>query len=323
LRALIRSRPPSPPLTLPGKRAKPGAPAGSEPPHSETAALVALLRSGRRPWLQYAELVEDAGSSLTILDQQLATPAGQGTLFGSDQRQVLAAAAREVEEWRARGMDILTVLDDRYPDNLRAVHDRPPLIFISGRLRPQDARSIAVVGSRQASPTGLRLARTIARELVADGYTVVSGLAAGIDTAAHTAALEGGGRTLAVIGTGLSRCYPPQNRALQRRIASECAVISQFWPDAPPTRRSFPMRNAVMSGLTLGTVVVEASHASGSRMQARLALAHGRPVFLHTSLLTQKWARDCASRPGAHVVKSSAEITRTVERLTSSGALTA
>ncbi len=314
----------SPPLTLPGTRANPGTHGATQPPASdETAALVALLRSGRRPWLQYAELVEDAGSALGILEQELASSLPQGTLFGSDHSRPLKAAASEIAEWRGRGIDILTVLDAGYPENLRAVHDRPPLIFVSGRLRPQDARSIAVVGARKAAPAGVQLARTIAGELVAEGYTVVSGLAAGIDTAAHTAALAASGRTLAVIGTGLERCYPPENQALQRRIAFECAVISQFWPDAPPSRRSFPMRNAVMSGLTLGTVVVEASQTSGSRMQARLALAHGRPVFLHASLLDQQWARECAARPGAHVVTSSEEITRTVSSLTSSGALTA
>jgi DNA processing protein len=197
-------------------------------------------------------------------------------------------------------------------------------VFVAGGLDPRDARAIAVVGARNASPQGVGAAGAIARHLVERSYTVVSGLAAGIDTAAHTAALEMGGRTLAVIGTGLRRSFPPQNAALQRRIATDCAVISQFWPDAPPTRRSFPMRNAVMSGLALATVVVEASHTSGSRLQARLALAHGRPVLLLESLVQQQqWAQQVAARPGAHVVRSPVEITRIVERMTSSTALTA
>jgi DNA processing protein len=153
---------------------------------------------------------------------------------------------------------------------------------------------------------------------------VISGLAAGIDTAAHTATLARGGRTVAVIGTGLARSYPPQNEALQRRIASECAVVSQFWPDAPPSRRSFPMRNAVMSGITLATVVVEASETSGARMQARLARAQGRPVFLLASLVErQQWAREYAAQPGTHVVRSPEEITTVVERLISPGSLVA
>jgi DNA processing protein len=290
---------------------------------TESAALVVLLRSGRHPWQLYADLVEDAGSAAEVLEDELAGEAGQASLFSEQPPERLEDVAAEIARWRADGMELLTVLDEGYPDNLRAVHDRPPLIFVAGRLVPADTRSIAVVGARAASAHGVGTARAIAQHLVDHGYTVVSGLATGIDTGAHAGALARGGRTVAVIGTGLRRSYPPQNAGLQRRIAAACAVISQFWPDAPPTRRSFPMRNAVMSGFTLATVVVEASQQSGSRMQARLALEHGRPVFLLESLLGQQWARDCARRPGTHVIRSPAEITTIVERLTSTGALVA
>jgi DNA processing protein len=151
---------------------------------------------------------------------------------------------------------------------------------------------------------------------------VTSGLAAGIDTAAHTAALDANMRTVAVIGTGLDHAYPTQNAALQRTIAARGAVVSQFWPDAPPERRNFPMRNAVMSGLSLATVVVEALHRSGARIQARIALAHGRPVFLSRRLTDeQPWAREFAQRPGTHVFDDPGEITDTVERLTTPGTL--
>jgi len=221
-------------------------------------------------------------------------------------------------------MKLVTVLEPGYPPNLRAVHDRPPMVFVAGNLTPADAHGIAVGGARKATHDGTKKAGAVAGHLVDSGFTVVSGLAAGIDTAAHTAALARGGRTVAVIGTGLARSYPPENRALQRRIASECAVVSQFWPDAPPTRRSFPMRNAVMSGITLATVVIEASDTSGSRIQARLALAQGRPVFLLASLVEQQpWAREYAGRPGTHVVRSPGEITTVVERLVSPGSLVA
>jgi DNA processing protein len=285
---------------------------------TETAALVTLLRTGRRPWNEYAELVEDAGSALAVLaddDRQSLFPA-------TDTEADLEAAANEIAEWQGSGMQLLSVLDEAYPDNLRAVHDRPPLIFVAGRLAPEDARAIAVVGSRNASPSGRKQATRTAAHLVRAGFTVASGLATGIDTAAHTTALTSRGRTIAVIGTGLKRTYPPQNQWLQKRIASECAVVSQFWPDAPPSKRSFPMRNAVMSGLTIATVVVEAAHTSGARMQARLALAQGRPVFLPHSLLTEGWARECAARPGAHVFHDPDEITAIVERLTAPGLLT-
>jgi len=292
-------------------------------PRNETAALVVLLRSGGRPWQAYAELVEDAGSALAVLEREQTTNGGQASLFAEQHRPLVEAAGAEIAAWEASGMRLLTVLDPDYPDNLRVVHDRPPLIFVAGALQPGDARSVAVVGARQASEQGAQRARAIAEHLVEHGYTVVSGLAAGIDTAAHTAALARAGRTVAVIGTGLGRSYPPENVALQLRVAAEGAVVSQFWPHAPPSRRSFPMRNAVMSGLTLATVVVEASQTSGSRMQARLALAHGRPVFMPRSLLSQAWARELSARPGTHVVSSPSEITAAVERLTSAGALVA
>jgi DNA processing protein len=184
-----------------------------------------------------------------------------------------------------------------------------------GQLHPTDARSVAVIGSRRATAVGESIAREVACELVDAGYTVNSGLAAGIDTAAHTEALSRGGRTVAVIGTGVSRSYPPENAALQRQIAERCAVISQFWPDAPPMRAHFPLRNAVMSGLSLATVVVEASATSGARIQARISLEQGRPVILLESLLSQGWPRELLERPGAHVTGSASEIPTILDRL--------
>jgi DNA processing protein len=280
---------------------------------AERAALVILLRTGTQPRSAYAALVEEEGSAMAVLEQE------QG-LFT---RGNLAVVENEIAAWETRGLRMLTVLDADYPQNLRAIHDRPALLFVSGRLEAQDAKAIAVIGARDASRAGLARARETAQHLVGAGYTVTSGLAAGIDSAAHHAALTEGGRTVAVIGTGLQRCYPPQNAGLQRRLVGECAVVSQFWPDSRASRRTFPMRNAVMSGLTLGTVVIEASEASGSRIQARQALAHGRPVFLHESLLELEWARECAGRPGTHVIRAPPEITAVIERLTFSEALVA
>ncbi len=214
------------------------------------------------------------------------------------------------------------MLDRDYPSNLRAVHDRPPLIFVAGQLRRQDDTSVAVIGSRGASPRGLHEADEIARHLVDHGYTVVSGLAAGIDTSAHTAALARKGRTVAVIGTGHHHAYPASNAPLQRQIADTGAVVSQFRPDQPPTRKTFPQRNAVMSGLARATVIVEAGPTSGARTQARLARAHGRPVFIHDSLLTQGWAHDLSTKPGTYVFASAEQITDNLERL-ADGALVA
>lgn len=276
------------------------------PREAHTEALVALLRAAKRPPAVYTALIEEGHAPFAILEDE------QGLFAG----ELLDSAAGEIAVWRRQGVELLTVLDPTYPPNLRGVHDRPPLIFIAGRIDPGDARAVAVIGTRRPSEEGVARARALASELVDGGYTVVSGLAAGIDTAAHTATLERGGRTIAVLGTGLFRSYPPGNATLQRRIADGCAVVSQFWPDARPTRRSFPLRNATMSGIALATVVVEAGETSGARTQARLALAHGRPVLLAQALLGQSWARELARRPGTHVVRSAAEVTTVVQRLT-------
>jgi DNA processing protein len=280
-------------------------------PGAEAAALVALLRAGRRHPTDYANLVDEAGGAQAILEEE------HGLLAG----ELLESAAAEIASWSQAGMRLVTLLDPDYPANLHAVHDRPPLLFLAGRLEPRDEQSVAVIGSRRPSQAGLQRARAIAEHLLTAGYTIVSGLAAGIDTAAHETALQRDTRTLAVIGTGLRHSYPPQNAALQRRIAAQGAVISQFWPDTGPSRLTFPLRNAVMSGLSLATVIVEATQSSGARIQARLALGHGRPVLLPRPLLEQSWARDLAQRPGTHVIDSLTEVAAVVKRLSSTDTL--
>lgn len=290
----------------------------------ETAALIALLRCGDRAWHHYAEIVEARGSALAVLDAGAPDELDTPSLFPPTDREDidLDAIVAEIDGWHAEGITALSVLDERYPQNLRSIHDRPPLLFVRGALTDADERSVAVVGTRRATDAGLAHAREVAAGLVDAGYTVVSGLAAGVDRAAHVGALDRGGRTVAVIGTGLRRAYPAANAVLQQRIASESAVVSQFWPDAPPSKRTFPMRNVVMSGLARATVVIEASETSGARMQARFALAHGRPVFLLASLLDHAWARDHAERPGTYVVEEAGEIVEHVERLLAADTLT-
>lgn len=280
---------------------------------SETAALITLLRGKAGQRVGFADRLEDARSAHAILEREsgLLTP------------QLLADAAADLARWSERGIRLVSLLDADYPENLRAVYDRPPLLFVLGRLGPRDARSVAVIGSRRASPGGRERARAITARLVAAGYTIVSGLALGIDTAAHLTALDSGGRTLAVLGTGLERAYPPQNESLQQRIALNAAVISQFWPEAGPSRHSFPQRNALMSGLALATVVVEATQTSGARTQIRAALRHGRPVLLAGSLLEQSWARDVATRPGVGVIRSLDELDDALQRISCSDALIA
>ncbi len=282
---------------------------------AERAALVALLRLGRRPWSECREAIGQPGGASLALERELSETGGQRLLEPPDPSPLVAAATRDMAAWEEAGLTLVTVLDPGYPVNLRLVHDHPPLIFVAGRLSDRDGRSVAVIGSRSASPAGLRAAGRIARHLVEEGWTVISGLAAGIDTAAHRATLDAGGRTLAVIGTGLERAYPAQNASLQRLIASRHAVVSQFWPDARPSRSSFPQRNAVMSGLARASVVVEAGARSGARVQARIALAHGRPVFVTEPSLSEPWIRDLAGLPGVHVASAPSDITATLTRL--------
>lgn len=210
------------------------------------------------------------------------------------------------------GACLVTVLDKDYPANLRVIGNLPPFLFYRGELDQCDARSIAIVGTRQASEAGLRRAARMARELVDHDVVIASGLAKGVDAAAHQATLAAGGRTFAVMGTGIAApIYPAENRPLAKAIlASGGALLSQFWPTQPPARHTFPRRNVVTSGTTLGSVVIEASSTSGAKMQARLAAEHGKLVFLIRSLAdTQPWAKKMLDEGRAILVTDSSDIT--------------
>jgi DNA processing protein len=281
----------------------------------ERAAVLALMARRKIQWNRLAGSIEEKGSALALL-QEL-EESNDPRLFAVEDAQVTLDQLEErVISYEQEGIRLITVLDAAYPTNLRMVHDRPPALFVRGELRATDERSVAVVGSRKASPAGLEEAAKIAGDLIANDYVVVSGLAAGIDTAAHRGTLDAGGRTVAVIGTGLRRHFPKQNAELQERLGRESAVISQFWPGQEARRWTFPQRNAVMSGFARATVVVEAGNKSGARMQARLAIEHGRPVFLLRSLLRHQWAQTYANeRPHTYVVETSEEIVQHLERL--------
>lgn len=277
----------------------------------ERASLVALLRRPGARWSEIALDIQENGSAKAVLDR---TVGHSDTLFpdGKSTTELINAAAAEITGWQADGMGVHAFFDDTYPAQLLGIREMPPLLFSRGDLRVHD-QAVAVVGSRKASEEGLRIARAVATTLAGRGVTVVSGLAAGIDTAAHSAALEAGGRTVAVIGTGIRRYYPSANQRLQDHIAEVGLVISQFWPDAPPSRQSFPMRNAVMSGYAVATVVVEAGETSGARIQARLALQHGRPVVLTSQVMQCDWAKTFAENPGVYVVRGTAQLLEALE----------
>ncbi len=204
-------------------------------------------------------------------------------------RTEVARAIRAFDDWTAVdaqlerlagcGARVITWNDPDYPPNLREIHDPPPFLFVHGELQPRDAVAVALVGSRHVSAYGLKLTRELTEGLIRYGVTVVSGLARGTDAAAHWTALRAGGRTIAVMGSGIDVVYPSEHHALFRAITEHGAVVTELPMGAQPDAENFPNRNRIISGLTLGTVVVEAADKSGSLITATLAVEQGREVF--------------------------------------------
>lgn len=185
----------------------------------------------------------------------------------------------EMERAKARGISLVPWGSKDYPELLSTIYDPPLLLYVKGSILPDDKTAIALVGARKASAYGLKAANHLASQLAANGITLVSGMARGIDTEIHRTALKNGGRTIAVLGSGLEFIYPPENRDLYNEISKSGAVISEFPLLTPPEPYNFPRRNRIISGLSLGTVVVEAGEKSGSLITARFALDQGREVF--------------------------------------------
>lgn len=284
----------------------------------ETVALLALLRIAPRgvTWGDVAGEVRLAGSAITVLDKT--REAQEALLPDPATSDAVARAEAELAEWQADGLDLVTVLSARYPLNLAGVFDCPPFLFVRGTVIPDD-KGMSVVGSRHASPEGLEMARLAVRLLAERGLTVIAGLAEGIDTAAHREALRIGTRTVAVIGTGIRQYFPASNRALQDEIAAKGLVVSQFYPDQPPNKTTFPMRNGTMSGYGLATIVVEAGEYSGSRIQARKAADHGRPVILSKRVATSTtWGREMAQNPWVSVASSSDSLADAIDQVLAS-----
>jgi DNA processing protein len=231
-------------------------------------------------------------------------------------RDALGGAARrlaEAESERARraGIAIVGRDDSGYPRLLREIADPPLVLYVKGSLSVRDDEpTVAIVGSRAASPSGAALARAMARELAAAGATVVSGFARGIDTAAHRGALEGGGRTFAVLGSGLECVYPAENAPLVEQVADRGAVVSELPLTWGPRPGHFPRRNRIIAGLSRGVVVVEAQQRSGALITARLALDGGREVMAvpgHPSLPAAA-GTNALIRDGARLVRDAADV---------------
>jgi len=259
-------------------------------------ATVALMKAEVVSPPKLSALLDEIGSAVDLLPGYAAPdlPQVRSLLLDAIGDASLEAARVEVDRWEAEGLDARTLLQLSYPGNLQAVFDKPPLLFVMGHWDDGlDRRAVAVVGTRTATPEGCKRAYRLAFKLASAGITVISGLAKGIDAYAHRGALRAGGRTIAVLGTGILKRYPRENASLADEIlASGGALVSQFFPAQHPTKWTFPVRNITMSGLSLATVVVEAGATSGAKLQAEAALIHGRSVFLPSSLVTgHPWAR--------------------------------
>lgn len=183
---------------------------------------------------------------------------------------------KKAEKKKAR---IITLLDEDYPANLKTLFASPPVLYVAGEITEEDALAVGIVGTRRATPYGRIITENLAATLAARGLTVVSGLARGVDTFAHRAAIEAGGRTIAVLGCGIDFCYPPENRRLFEKIPEHGAVVSQFSFGTEPEKRNFPVRNRIITGLSIGLVVTEAGEKSGALITAYASLEEGRELF--------------------------------------------
>ncbi|HEY3347263.1 MAG TPA: DNA-processing protein DprA [Nitrospirota bacterium] len=216
----------------------------------------------------------------------------------------------EVDKAEKAGAHIVSFIDPSYPANLRETHDPPPYLYVKGGLIEEDRVSVAIVGSRMATDYGRKLTRKMARELSAKGVTVVSGGARGIDTEAHRGALEGGGRTIAVLGCGIDVVYPGENKELFARIAERGAVVSEYPMGTPPESQNFPPRNRIISGISMGVLVMEAAEDSGSLITAQYSLEQGREVYALPGSVGSPTSKgtNCLIKKGAKLVEKPDDI---------------
>jgi DNA processing protein len=238
-----------------------------------------LLPVGR--WRAVAELLQAGWTAPAILEQQCdywaARVASRLPCPGAPALRGRAMAA--LERATRQGVECVPLMDPRYPSGLRSISDPPPILWVRGSLSVFDASSVAIVGSRSGSPYALAVAERLSADLGTRGIVVTSGLARGVDSAAHRGALSVGGHTLAVLGCGVDVVYPREHRALMTDIAATGAVVSELVPGTPPQAQFFPRRNRIISGLSKAVVVIEAGEKSGSLITARWALEQGRDVL--------------------------------------------
>lgn len=236
----------------------------------------------------------------------------------------VTAASREADRWAepdghpdrpSSDIELIASGDPRFPRALRMIEDPPQCLYVRGSLgRSGDETALAIVGSRNATAEGIMAAETVAGQVASLGHTVVSGLADGIDAAAHRGALAAGGRTVAAIGTGVDLIYPVSNAGLRDRIVEHGAVISQFALGQQPSKTTFPARNVLIAGLSRASLLVELAERSGTRIEATIAQEQGKPVLLWEPLLGHlPWARKYAAEPLVHFVGSASSVAQALE----------
>jgi DNA processing protein len=260
-------------------------------------------------------LLERFGSSgavLRALPSQLRDVEGVGHKLSA---RIAAArdeihAEDEIELCRQSGVAIITQADPQYPRALKEIVDPPAVLFVRGQWEPRDAVAVAIVGTRHATQYGLRQAERLAGSLARAGVTIASGLARGIDAAAHRGALGAGGRSIAVLGSGVLNVYPPEHKDLADEVARRGAVFSEAPPRAAPMAGVFPQRNRIISGLALGVIVVEAGERSGALITARHAMEQGREVFAVPGRIDDRSSHGCHRliRDGAKLVQSPEDV---------------
>ena len=262
----------------------------------------------------YQRLLEKFGSAAAILDASRSDLSGFDFLKPNTIAQLTSARNRLdptqiVELCERDNIDILSLHDERYPAQLHSIPDPPPILYAKGSLSPADAFSIAVIGTRRCTQYGERQTERLTSALVQHGFTIISGLARGIDGIAHRAALNSNGRTVAVLGSGLHRIYPPEHEPLaQKIIESGGCLLSEYPPLHPSAKWTFPQRNRIVSGLSLGVLVVEAPQRSGAMISARLAGEQGRDIFAVPGSIESPASSGCNQ-----LIKDGAFITESVD----------
>lgn len=270
--------------------------------------LVTLVRAWRNPEAVLKASIEDLVRS--GCSRQLADAIRRGPDAATRRR--IDRELKAIEQGR---IDIRSILDADYPSRLAMIHDPPPLLYVTGTLTEQDDLAVAVVGARRATAAGRLMTEELAKDLAAASVTVVSGLARGVDAAAHRGALAGGGRTIAVLGCGIDRTYPPEHDRLRREIEEQGAVVSEVPIGAPPHSHHFPRRNRIISGLSLGVVVTEAAINSGSLITARVAAEQGREVFAVPGFVKEDTSRgtNALIKEGAALIERAQDVLETLQ----------